>query len=72
MITKATVKENLGELMCLSIAKTKARNNLLIFICNQCGEDGTHFAEDEAIFKGQDRLAFRYTVGLSSSEFQVS
>ena len=40
-ITKANAKENLGELICLSIAKAKAKYNLQIFICNYFRADGT-------------------------------
>ena len=41
IVTKANAKENLGKLICLSIAKANAKTNLQIFICNHFCVDGT-------------------------------
>ena len=46
IITKANVKENLAELICLSITKAKAKQNPQIFICNIFCEDGTRNSLD--------------------------
>ena len=43
LITKASAKENLGEIICLSIVKAKANQNPQIFICNCFRADGTTF-----------------------------
>ena len=40
IITKANGKEHLGEVMCLPIAKVKAKEDLQIFICSRFRADG--------------------------------
>ena len=43
IVAKANEGENLGEFVCLSITKGKAKTNPLVFICNDFCADGRYF-----------------------------